>query len=94
MIKIRYTAAALAVALSTGLALPAHAEEPYPFDKVFRMADKNKDSMVTKDEFLAAMGEVYDMHMKAKKSDPKMVKGDAMTRDAMKDLIAEIYKGA
>jgi hypothetical protein len=94
MMKIRYTVAALAVALSAAAALPARAEEPWTFDKVFRMADKNKDSMVTRDEFLAAMGEVYDAHMKAKKSDPKMVKGNAMTRDAMKDLIAEIYKGA
>jgi hypothetical protein len=94
MTKIRYTAAALAVALSTGFALPAFAEDPYTFDKVFRMADKNKDSMVTKDEFLRAMGEVYDVHMKAKKNDPMMVKGNAMTRDAMKDLIADIYKGA
>lgn len=94
MMKLRYTAAALAAALSLGVALPAHAEDPYTFDKVFRMADKNKDGMVTKEEFLAAMGEVYDAKMKAMKNDPKMVKGTAMTRDGLKDLIADVYKGA
>ena len=94
MKKIHFAAAALTAALTAGASLPAYAEDPYNFDKVFRMADKNKDSMVTREEFLGAMSEVYDMHMKAKKGDPKMVKGNAMTRDAMKDLIAEIYKGA
>lgn len=94
MMKFRYTVAALAVALSTAVALPARAEEPWTFDKVFRMADQNKDSMVTKKEFLDAMGQVYDAKMKAMKIDPKMVKGDAMTREAMQRLIEEIYKGA
>lgn len=94
MMKLRYTAAALAAALSLGVALPAQAEDPWTFDKVFRMADKNKDAMVTREEFLAAMGEVYDAKMKAMKNDPKMVKGTAMTRDGLKEVIADVYRGA
>lgn len=94
MKTIKAAAVALAMALSAVIALPAHAEDPWSFDKVFRMADKNKDSMVSKQEFLDAMGTVYDAKMTAMKSDSKMVKGDAMTRDALEAVIAEIYRGA
>jgi hypothetical protein len=87
-------AVALAMALSAGMALPTHAEEPWSFDKVFRMADRNKDSMVSKQEFLEAMATVYDSKMKEMKNDSKMVKGDAMTRYGLESVIAEIYKGA
>lgn len=94
MTKIQIAIAALSMALAAGFALPAHADDPYPFDKVFRMADSNGDRMVTKQEFLDAMGKVYDGKMKAMKSDPKMVKGNAMTRDGLKEVLDDIYKGA
>ena len=77
--------------------LPARAQEdPLSFDVVFKMADKNKDGMVSKPEFMEAMGKAYDMKMSKMKSmkDDKMMKGDAMTRDGYKSLIADIYKGA
>ena len=66
------------------------------FDEIFRMADKNKNQMVTKQEFLDAMGRAYDMKMKKMKAnnDDTMVKGDAMTRAGLKSLIADIYHGA
>jgi hypothetical protein len=95
MKTIRIAAASLALALGAGLAAPVYAaEDPYTFDKVFGMADKNHDGMVTKKEFLDAMGKVYDDKMKAMKGDAKMVKGDAMTRDGLKSVIDEIYRGA
>jgi len=94
MKRIHFAAAALATVLNAGLALPAFADDPYSFDKIFRMADRNGDSMVTRQEFLDAMAKVYDEKMKAMKSDTKMVKGDAMTRDGLKSVIAEIYRGA
>ena len=94
MKTMKAAAVALAMALSAGMALPAHAEDPWSFDKVFRMADKNKDSMVSKQEFLDAMATVYDSRMKAMKNDSKMVKGNAMTRDGLQSVIDEIYRGA
>jgi hypothetical protein len=95
MKKMHFAAAALAMSLGVGAAMPAYAgEDPWTFDKVFRMADKNKDSMVSKKEFLETMGMVYDSKMKAMKNDSKMVKDDAMTRDGLQSLIDEIYRGA
>jgi len=94
MTKFQTAAAALAMTLAAGFALPAHADDPYSFDKVFRMADKNSDRMVTKQEFIEAMGKVYDDKMKAMKADPKMVKDNAMTRDGLKEVLGDIYKGA
>jgi 6-phosphogluconate dehydrogenase len=94
MTKIQIAAASLALALAAGFAVPAHAEDPYTFDKVFRMADMNKDGMVTRQEFLDAMGKVYDAKMKSMKNDATMVKGDAMTRSGLKEVVADIYKGA
>jgi hypothetical protein len=99
MMKRAFLAGAM---MSLGLAaatvaLPARAQEdPLSFDVVFKMADKNKDGMVTKSEFMDAMGKAYDMKMSKMKSmkDDKMMKGDAMTRDGYKSLIADIYKGA
>jgi hypothetical protein len=79
------------------VSLPARADShDLNFDKIMQMADKNKDGMVTKAEFLDAMGKAYDMKMGKMKSmkDDKMMKGDAMTRDGLKSLIADVYRGA
>jgi hypothetical protein len=61
------------------------------------MADKNKDSMITKQEFLDAMGKAYDMKMakmKAANDADKMMKGSAMTMDGFKSLINDLHSGA
>jgi hypothetical protein len=92
-----------ATMLSFGLAagtvsLPARADshDILNFDAIMKMADKNKDGMVTKAEFMDAMGKAYDMKMGKMKAmkDTKMMKGDAMTRDGMKALIEDVYRGA
>lgn len=67
------------------------------FNAIFAMADMNKDGMVTKQEFLDAMGKQYDMKMakmKAGKDADKMVKGTAMTMEGMRSLINDIHSGA
>jgi len=77
--------------------LPARADMgDITFNTIFAMADKNKDSMVTKKEFLDAMGKAYDMKMEKMKAmkDTKMMKGDAMTMDGLKSLINDIHSGA
>jgi hypothetical protein len=89
---------ALALGLVAGTAsLPAHADMgDLTFNTIFAMADKNKDSMVTKQEFLDAMSKAYDMKMEKMKAakDTTMMKGDAMTKDGFKSLINDIHSGA
>ena len=92
-----------ATAMSLGLmaatvSLPARADAgDITFNAIFAMADKNKDSMFTKQEFLDAMGKAYDMKMakmKAAKDADKMMKGNAMTMDGFKSLINDVHSGA
>lgn len=92
-------ASIVGLGLAAGTAsLPARADshDTMNFEMVMKMADKNKDGMVTRAEFLEAMGKAYDMKMTKMKSmkDDKMMKGDAMTRDGLKALIADVYRGA
>ena len=55
--------------MATTLSLPARADSgDLTFNAIFAMADKNKDSMVTKQEFLDAMSKAYDMKMSKMKS--------------------------
>ncbi|HJW52573.1 MAG TPA: hypothetical protein VJ501_11220 [Burkholderiaceae bacterium] len=89
----------MAIALSAGLAAPpARADSgDIAFQMIWQMADANKDNMVTKAEFLDAMGKAYDMKMekmKAMKDSSKMMKGDAMTKDGLKSLVNDIHHGA
>lgn len=90
--------AASAIALALGaatIATPAFARnDDLTFPIIFQMADKNADGMVTKEEFLAAMARAYDMKMDAMKGDTRMVKGNAMTRDGLRDLLNSVYSGA
>jgi Ca2+-binding EF-hand superfamily protein len=92
MNKAAIAAAMLAVGLGLSSA-PAYAD-PGAFEWLMKQVDVNKDGMVTKKEFLDIMGTMYDKSMAKMKSDPKMVKGDMMTMDGVKALLAEIYKGA
>jgi len=95
MKKMHCAAAALAMALGIGAAMPAYADDAdMTFDKIFRMADQNNNKMVTRQEFLDAMGKAYDQKMNAMKKDSKMVQGSEMTRDGLKSLIEDIYRGA
>jgi hypothetical protein len=78
--------------------LPARADNgDLTFNAIFAMADKNKDTMVTKQEFLDAMGKAYDMKMakmKAGKDADKMMKGNAMSMEGLKSLLNDIHSGA
>lgn len=92
------SAAALAILAATA-SLPARADSHdtnMSFEMVFKMADKNKDGMVTKAEFLDAMGKSYDMKMSKFKAakDSTMMKGDAMTKGGLKSLFNDIHSGA
>jgi hypothetical protein len=78
--------------------LPARADMgDLTFNTIFAMADKDKNAMITKQEFLDAMGKAYDMKMakmKAGKDADKMMKGNAMTMDGLKSLINDLHSGA
>lgn len=81
---------------ASAYSLPARADshDILNFELVLKMADRNKDGMVTRAEFLDAMGKAYDMKMDKMKKDGKMVKGDAMTRDGFRSLLNDIHHGA
>jgi hypothetical protein len=98
MKKIQLAVSALAFGLMAASAsLPARADMgDITFNEIFAMADRNKDSMVTKQEFLDAMSKAYDMKMEKMKmaKDGRMMKGDAMTKDGFKSLINDLHSGA
>ena len=83
-ISLRQSVLACAVlAVTASFSLPSLAQDVRREDMVtyFQMdkVDMNKDGMVSKKEFMEAMGKTWDMHMaEAKKADPKMPK-DKMT---------------
>ena len=92
-----------ATAVSLGLlaatvSLPTRADAgDITFNSIFAMTDKDKNSMITREEFLDAMGKAYDMKMakmKAAKDADKMMKGNAMTMDGFKSLINDVHSGA
>jgi len=83
--------------LAATSSLPARADMgDLTFNTIFEMADKNKDTMVTKQEFLDAMSKAYDMKMEKFKAskDTKMMKGNAMTIEGLKSLINDVHYGA
>lgn len=98
MKKVRLAVSALAVSLMAVTALPARADSgDITFKMIFEMADKDRNAMVTKQEFLDAMGKAYDMKMekmKAAKDSQKMMKDDAMTKEGFKSLINDFHHGA
>lgn len=99
MKKFQLAVSALALGLMAASAtLPARADMgDITFNEIFAMADKNKDTMITKQEFLDAMSKAYDMKMakmKAAKDSKMMMKGDAMTKEGFKSLINDIHSGA
>lgn len=99
MKKLLLAASALSVGLMAATAsLPARADVgDITFNMIFEMADKDRNAMVTKQEFLDAMGKAYDMKMakmKSGKDADKMIKGNAMTMEGLKSLINDVHYGA
>lgn len=92
------TSAVILGLMCSTVSSPACADQgDLDFNRIFAMADKDKNSMITKEEFLDAMGRAYDMKMakmKAAQGADKMVKGNAMTRDGLKSLLNDIHYGA
>jgi hypothetical protein len=98
---LRRTLTAAAVLLALGAALPGSAQQSQgdvvvSYHLMWQMADKNKDGMVTKKEFMDAMSAMFDMQMKKMKADKDatmMAKGDMLTADAIRKMFKELYPG-
>jgi hypothetical protein len=90
------------MALCMGFAPVASAqEETFKFEDFFKMADTNKDGMMTKQEFMNAAGMRYDAMMAKMKKMPAdkskmMMKGDMMTKEGSRQFIDEwkVYSGS
>ena len=97
MSKLILSAAALVMTLGLATATTtASAKDRYPV--LMAAADINKDGMVSKDEFMAAMGKMYDEKMTKMKTmapaaQAKMMKNDLMTYDGYRALLREIGGG-
>lgn len=90
-----------AMALCMGFAPVASADETFHFEDFFKMADVNKDGMMTKQEFMNAAGMRFDAMMDKMKKMPgdkgkMMMKGDMMTKDGAKMFVDEwkTYSGS
>ena len=97
MHKLILSAAALATTLGLATATTtASAKDRYPV--LMAAADINKNGMVSKDEFITAMGKMYDEKMTKMKTmapaaQAKMMKDDQMTYDGYRALLREIGGG-
>jgi hypothetical protein len=97
MKKLIFATASTVLALGLVAAAPAaSAQDRYPL--WVDAADSNKDGMVSRDEYLKAMGKLYDDKMaKMKKmsaaDQAKMMKDDAMTIEAFRILYREMSGG-
>jgi len=95
---LRRTLTTSAVLLALGTALPASAQQNQgdavvSYHLMWDMADRNKDGMVTKSEFMDAMSAMFDTQMKKMKGDAMMVKGDMLTADAVRKMFKQVYPG-
>ena len=93
MMKIQRTLAlaTTTIALLAGAgAVRAETMDDNSFSGMFGMSqmDGDKDGMVSRAEFLAAMARVWDM-----KAKEMAVKGDRMSGDEMKKLVAWLSRG-
>ncbi|HWP11520.1 MAG TPA: hypothetical protein VNN06_06840 [Ramlibacter sp.] len=85
-----FTLAATLLAGGTAFAAGPTSAEYYPFNEIMsmKMIDKNKDSMVSKKEFLDMMNMAWDINAK------KMgAKGDMMTPDQFKEILMYLKAG-
>ncbi len=92
---------AMAMCMGLAYAPTASADETFKFEDFFKMADTNKDGMMTKQEFMHAAGVRYDVMMAKMKKMPAdkgkmMMKGAMMTREGAKMFIDEwkVYSGS
>ena len=89
MLKHTLAGSLLLAAAMFGAHAPALAAEAMQDDWAFMMStkgmDMNKDSMVSKKEFLDMMAKAYDMKAKAMKSD-KMGMNEAQLKEFLKAL--------
>lgn len=90
-----------AMAMCMAFAPVAMADEIFKFDDFFKIADTNKDGMMTKQEFMNAAGMRYDAMMAKMKKMPAeknkmLMKGDMMTKEGFKMFIDEwkVYGGS
>lgn len=88
-----------AFALCMGaVSAPARADQgDLDFNKIFAMADADRNGMVNKKEFMEAMSKAFDMKMakmKTMKDSSMMMKGDAMTKDGFKSFLNDIHSGS
>jgi len=76
--------------LAAGTAARAETMDDNSFSGMFTLAhmDTNKDGMVSKAEFLAMMGKVWDM-----KAKEMAIKGDKMGTDEMKKMVEWLSRG-
>jgi hypothetical protein len=93
MMKIQRTLALAATTLAllgAGTAARAETMDDNSFSGMFKMAmmDSNKDGMVSKAEFLAMMGKVWDM-----KAKEMAVKGDKMSNDELQKMVVWLSRG-
>jgi hypothetical protein len=90
MKALKILLAGLAVAGAMA-AVPAAAQEATPWPELWmKMADKNKDGMVTKQEFLDTMAKMWeDKHAKMMKSDKEMKMG-MMTRTQFMKFVKDL----
>lgn len=93
------SAVVVAMGLSLSIAAPAARADSHEFslEMLLKMGDRNNDRMLTKQEFIEAMGKAYDKHMTRLKKMPdgaKYMKDNAMTRDGLKMLFDDVHKGA
>ena len=88
--RITALIATTTLALSASFPAMAENEADMSFDGMVAMArmDKNKDGMVSKQEFLDTMAKVWDM--KAKKMN---VKGDRMTLQNFSEVLMYLKAG-
>lgn len=86
------------IAFSTGMTTAMADNGSSKEEKMFKMVDASNDGMVTREEFLAAMGKMYDDKMAAFKKMGKegagMMKGNDMTRGGFKALYMDLYSGS
>ena len=97
MNKLILSIAAITMTLGLGtVTTSASAKDRYP--QMLAATDTNKDGMVSRDEFLLAMGAMYDQKMVKMKtmstaSQAKMMKDSQMTIDGYRALLGEISGG-
>lgn len=90
--KLRRTTHFLgALALTLAAAQPALAQEATPWPELMmKMADKNKDGMISRQEFLDQMGRIWDKkHAEMMKAD-KSMKAGMMTMAQFKQFAPAI----